>query len=113
MDDITPEVEFQLVVKALRMDTLSKLTYSDGVKFDALVRDVFPTVSFENIDHVTLISALEAACTELKLEVNPRQINKCVELYEQLKQRMGVAIVGPPNSGKTVLRTLLFNVSLR
>ena len=34
-------------------------------------------------------------------------MNKAVELYEQLQQRMGVVIVGPSGSGKTTLFTLL------
>lgn len=38
------------------------------------------------------------------------QIQKCVELYEQLQQRMGVVIVGPPGSGKTTIRRLLKTV---
>lgn len=36
-----------------------------------------------------------------------------MELYEQLQQRMGVALIGPPNSGKTTIRTLLFHVSYK
>ena len=36
-----------------------------------------------------------------------------MELYEQLRQRMGVAIVGPPGSGKSTIRKLLKSVSLK
>lgn len=38
-------------------------------------------------------------------------MRKCYEFYEQLKQRMGVVIVGPPGSGKTTLRLLLKHVN--
>ena len=36
-----------MVVQALRVNTLSKLTFADSKRFDALVRDVFPNVPFE------------------------------------------------------------------
>ncbi|XP_015834463.1 cytoplasmic dynein 2 heavy chain 1 [Tribolium castaneum] len=101
--------ELSLVVKVLRMDTLSKLTFADSVKFDALITDVFKDVLIENMGNEVLVKALEESCRELKLAVNQRQIDKCVEFYEQLKQRMGVAIVGPPSSGKSTVRKLLFN----
>ena len=35
------------------------------------------------------------------------QIHKALELYTQLRQRMGVVIVGPSGSGKTTVWTLL------
>lgn len=35
------------------------------------------------------------------------QIKKTLELYEQLRQRMGVVVVGPSGSGKTILWKLL------
>jgi dynein heavy chain 2 len=44
---------------------------------------------------------------DLGFNVNPNQIKKAIELYEQLQQRMGVVIVGPSGSGKTTLFTLL------
>jgi dynein heavy chain 2 len=103
--------ELSLVVKVLRMDTLSKLTFADSVKFEGLIKDVFKDVVIEDMGNEVLVKALEQSCQELKLAVNKRQIDKCLELYEQLKQRMGVAIVGPPSSGKSSIRNLLFNVS--
>ena len=35
------------------------------------------------------------------------QVKKALELYEQLRQRMGVVIVGPSGSGKSTLWTVL------
>ena len=35
------------------------------------------------------------------------KIKKTLELYEQLRQRMGVVVVGPSGSGKTILWKLL------
>ncbi|RZC33069.1 cytoplasmic dynein 2 heavy chain 1 [Asbolus verrucosus] len=101
--------ELSLVVRVLRMDTLSKLTFSDSVKFEGLIKDVFKDVVIDDMGNEILIKALEESCQELKLTFNKRQIDKCIEFYEQLKQRMGVAIVGPPSSGKSSIRNLLFH----
>lgn len=102
--------ELSLVLKVLRMDTLSKLTFNDSLKFESLAKNIFQDVQLQNLGNEVLVKALEESYSELKLEKNQRQINKCLELYEQLKQRMGVAIIGPPSSGKSSIRNLLFHV---
>ncbi|KAK4887690.1 hypothetical protein RN001_003961 [Aquatica leii] len=107
--NVTYETELQLAVSSLRVDILSKLTYADRIKFDALIQDVFPKTSVENFGEDAFIAALKVTFKSLNLEENSRQIEKCIELQQQLQQRMGVVLVGPPNSGKSTLRTLLFN----
>ena len=89
------------------MNTLSKLTFSDSVRFDALIQDVFKDVAFNNEGYEDLKKAIRESYEQLELKVNENQIRKVVELYEQLQQRMGVVIVGPSGSGKTTLFTLL------
>lgn len=39
--------EMELVVRALRSNTMSRLTLSDCKKFDILIRDVFPKINLE------------------------------------------------------------------
>ena len=99
--------EGEIVVQALRLNTLSKLTFSDSTRFDALIRDVFLDVAFNNEGYEDLKKAIRDSYEELELKINENQIRKVVELYEQLQQRMGVVIVGPSGSGKTTLFTLL------
>lgn len=41
------DAEYTIVVQALRLNTLSKLTFYDSQRFDALVKDVFPDVKFQ------------------------------------------------------------------
>ena len=97
----------EIVVQALRLNTLSKLTFADSVRFDALIRDVFLNVTFNNEGYEDLKNSIRESYADLDLKVNENQIRKVVELYEQLQQRMGVVIVGPSGSGKTTLFTLL------
>ena len=69
-------VEAKLVVQALRINTLSKLTFSDGIRFDALLRDVFPGVEFKDIEYEHLAEALRGICKENHLVVNEGQVTK-------------------------------------
>ncbi|KAI1893942.1 hypothetical protein AGOR_G00128840 [Albula goreensis] len=99
--------ESHIVVQALRLNTMSKLTFADSSRFDALVRDVFPGVDFKDVEYETLSAALEAVFEEARLELIPSQIKKALELFEQLRQRMGVVIVGPSGAGKSTLWRML------
>ncbi|XP_069998938.1 cytoplasmic dynein 2 heavy chain 1 isoform X2 [Penaeus vannamei] len=110
---ISLTVESELVVQALRLNTLSKLTFSDSSRFDDLVKDVFPDVKFRGVGYEDLASILQEVFTEMGLIPNDRQIKKALELYEQLQQRMGVVIVGPSGSGKTTLWQTLRQALLR
>ncbi|XP_055023019.1 cytoplasmic dynein 2 heavy chain 1 [Boleophthalmus pectinirostris] len=99
--------ESSLVVQALRLNTMSKLTFSDSSRFDALVRDVFSGVNFSDVEDQVLMHALEQVYKEARLEVIPSQLKKALELNEQLRQRMGVVIVGPSGAGKSTLWKML------
>ena len=63
------------MVQALRLNTLSKLTFADGKRFDALVRDVFPGVPFRDVDYHALETALREACSENNLVVIESQVH--------------------------------------
>lgn len=47
--NLTPEIESEILIKAVRVNTLSKLTYQDTGKFLALIGDVFPGVQSADI----------------------------------------------------------------
>uniref|UniRef100_H2M4S9 Cytoplasmic dynein 2 heavy chain 1 n=1 Tax=Oryzias latipes TaxID=8090 RepID=H2M4S9_ORYLA len=96
-----------LVVQALRLNTMSKLTFADSSRFDALVKDVFTGVDFTDVEDQILIHALEQVYQEAQLELIPGQLKKALELNEQLRQRMGVVIVGPSGAGKSTLWRML------
>ncbi|XP_047369553.1 cytoplasmic dynein 2 heavy chain 1 isoform X1 [Vespa velutina] len=94
---------------AIKDSTLSKLTEDDAKKFLELLVDVFP-----NTDHtLNEVSNEKKDLREALLELcesgnyTKNIIDQCIQLYDQLKSRTGVAIVGPPGSGKTIIRKLL------
>ena len=50
---------------------------------------------------------LERAAQNMQMTLSLVQMHKIFELYEQLRQRVGVIIVGPPGTGKSTLWHLL------
>ncbi|XP_074038391.1 dynein cytoplasmic heavy chain beethoven [Leptinotarsa decemlineata] len=99
--------EMAMAIQVLKIDTLSKLSFSDSTKFASIIQDVFREVHIDISKDDIMRKCIEESFEEMGLEKNERQINKCMEFYEQLQQRMGVAIVGPPSSGKTTIRQLI------
>ncbi len=89
------EAEAKILVQALRINTLSKLTAGDSKKFTALCEDIWPGLSVQDVSYKDLEAAIQDTLVELKLQVIPSQIRKILQFYEAGNQRMGVVIVGP------------------
>ncbi|KAF5224389.1 Cytoplasmic dynein 2 heavy chain (DYNC2H1) [Trypanosoma cruzi] len=99
--------ECEILIKSLRVNTLSKLTFEDAILFNNLIADVFPGVPIKEIDYTELHPAIVESIKELKLQFVESQVQKILQLYEALKQRMGVVLVGPGGSGKSTLLRVL------
>jgi len=99
--------EASLVIKSLRINTLSKLTFADSKRFNELVRDMFPGVKVDDIAYEELTEKVKETLEEMQLQVLDGQLHKVMQLYESLNQRMGVVIVGPSGSGKSTLLKVL------
>ncbi len=99
--------EAQIVIKSLRINTLSKLTFADFSRFLALIGDVFPGVPSEDVKKVELEAAVREVLRERHLQELEPQINKIIQFNEALTQRMGVVIVGPSGCGKTTMCQVL------
>lgn len=72
---VAPSIESQLVVQALRLNTLSKLTFTDSKRFDSLVQDVFTGVPFKDLQYLELEGALREACQEANLVIIESQVS--------------------------------------
>lgn len=106
-NEVKPSDETEIIVKSARFNTMSKLTFADSKRFDALLKDIFPNVKITDFEYDELKKALSEVFAEHKLIFNKIQLKKTLEIYEQLRQRMGVVVVGPSGSGKSVLWKML------
>lgn len=99
--------EMELAVRALRSNTMSKLNSSDCERFDMLINYVFADTKIEIARNDDLRIAIQQAFVSLNLQLNERQLEKCLQLQEQLDKRMGIVILGPPGCGKTTILAVL------
>uniref|UniRef100_A0AAF5DHG2 Cytoplasmic dynein 2 heavy chain 1 n=1 Tax=Strongyloides stercoralis TaxID=6248 RepID=A0AAF5DHG2_STRER len=99
--------EIDVVIEALSLNTMSKLTYNDSIRFEALLGDVFQKVNITPHQFIHLIEPLKKAAENKGIQLSENQFKKIFELYEQLRQRMGVVIIGPTCSGKSLIWQIL------
>lgn len=99
--------EMELAVRALRSNTMSKLNSTDCDRFDMLISYVFAEAKITTDCNDNLRISLQQAFLSLNLQLNDRQLEKCLQLHEQLEKRMGVVILGPPGSGKSTIIAVL------
>jgi dynein heavy chain 2 len=102
-------IEYEILIKAVRVNTLSKLTYVDTIKFLSLINDVFPGIKSDDITGGELEEAIRIIMKEkpFYLVEDDMQIKKMIQLKESLDQRMGCVIVGPSGCGKSSLWRVL------
>ena len=95
------------MIKAIRINTLSKLTFTDMRKFKHLLGDIFPGVESKDISYDLIQSHIPAVLAEMNLSYNDAQVSKVLQFYESTQQRMGVVLVGPSGCGKTTIWKVL------
>ncbi|OMJ92391.1 hypothetical protein SteCoe_4833 [Stentor coeruleus] len=104
---MTPAREAIILIKAIRINTLPKLTYADLQKFSPLVNDIFIGSTVEDIRYDDLEQAIRKTLEEQKLEYSENQVSKILQFYESTMQRMGVVLVGPSGCGKSTIWKVL------
>jgi dynein heavy chain 2 len=96
-----------ILLKAVRMNTLSKLTFADSRRFQDLCSDLFPGVNVKDIEYKELEQAIRESLTEMRLSHIEAQISKMLQFHEACTQRMGVGLVGPSGCGKSTIWKVL------
>lgn len=106
---LSPEEEREVLIKAIRVNTLSKLTYEDSQRFLGLMADVFPGARSEDVRSAQLEAAIREvmASKAFGLEFDEGQLRKMLQLKEALDQRIGCLVVGPSGCGKSTLWRVL------
>ena len=102
-ENVDAKVESEILIKALRINTISKLTFNDLLKFNVLVEDVFPGINIKDIIYEEVSKAIRKVFEEEKFDVQSNQLNKILQFYEATKQRIGTVLVGPSGCGKTTI----------
>ncbi|KAF1791084.1 P-loop containing nucleoside triphosphate hydrolase [Phytophthora cactorum] len=112
---MTTAEETEILIKAVRINTLSKLTFVDSTRFLALIGDVFPGVESADLAGGALGDAIRDVMTSKPffLQVDDLQIRKMLQLKESLDQRMGCVVVGPSGSGKSTVWQVLQQALIR
>ncbi|RLN86865.1 hypothetical protein BBJ28_00018703, partial [Nothophytophthora sp. Chile5] len=112
---LTSAQETELLIKAVRINTLSKLTFVDSTRFLALIGDVFPGVESADLSGGALGDAIREVMTSKPffLQTDELQVRKMLQLKESLDQRMGCVVVGPSGSGKSTVWQVLQQALVR
>ncbi|XP_011502016.1 PREDICTED: cytoplasmic dynein 2 heavy chain 1 [Ceratosolen solmsi marchali] len=111
LDEVT---ENSRLLAGIHIATRPKLVGKDVPNFLSLLNDIFPAIDLPSKAIIKgnedLQSILNDTCQSQNL--NESLISRCIQLNDQLKNRSGVAIVGPPGCGKSlIIRTLADSLS--
>ena len=102
--------EVQVVVQSLRQQIKSKLVEEDEGIFDDLIQKIFKMRDDGSISDPVMLHLQETLLNGMEkssLTRDPYEVQKALELDEQLKSRLGVVILGESGVGKTTIWQML------
>jgi dynein heavy chain len=69
--------------------------------FENIISDLFPGVERPVIDYGALMTQMVESCKTRNLEPTENFLAKIIQLYDTIKVRHGLMIVGPTGGGKS------------
>ncbi|KAM6459278.1 dynein axonemal heavy chain 14 [Liasis olivaceus] len=99
--------ETLITIGILKEVNLPKLIAEDVPIFEDIITDLFTGMEVPKVNPKRLESAISLAIQHLSLQPWENQIEKVIQLYNQIMARVGVMLVGPTGGGKTTIRTIL------
>ncbi|KAG5468030.1 hypothetical protein LSCM4_01117 [Leishmania orientalis] len=99
--------EESVLMRALRDMNAPKFIAQDEPLFKGLMGDLFPGLDPTRVPQENLAKASTNVLKGRGFQINPKQIDKVVQLYETMQTRHTSMVVGPTGGGKsTVIDTL-------
>jgi dynein heavy chain len=101
------ENESSLIIRAIRDCTFPKFTSEDIPLFDNIMMDLFPTEQRMRLDYGNIELGIEKAAKLNNLVLAAGFKEKIIQLYETIRVRHGLMVVGEPFSGKSSIMNTL------
>lgn len=97
----------------MQFSTEPKLIKTDLPLFRGLVSDLFPGLELQEIRYGLLEAAIDIEFVIKKLQFNPKQKEKVLQLYEAKIARHGVMLIGKSGGSKTTVYEILCGAMIR
>ena len=103
-----PELSEDVVlIRSLRDSNLPKFLSEDIGLFRGILQDLFPGITVADKDSEQLSGMVRNVMQQRNLEVIDAFVTRVCQLYETMKIRHGVMLVGPTGGGKTACYEVL------
>jgi dynein heavy chain len=90
-----------VLIRSLRDSNLPKFLQQDVGLFTGILDDLFPGVDVIEEDYGLFVKTMKEIMKERDLEVVDAFVARIIQLYQTMKIRHGVMLVGPTGGGKT------------
>jgi dynein heavy chain len=101
------ETEDMLILRAIKDVNLPKFLADDIPLFEGIIGDLFPGAEYSRQTYQRLRTKLSQVFKQHNHQEEPQFITKIIQLYDMIKCRHGLMLVGPAYSGKTTAYKLL------
>ncbi|KAJ3415371.1 Dynein heavy chain 6, axonemal, partial [Chytridiales sp. JEL 0842] len=102
-----------VLIRSLRDSNLPKFLAEDVGLFLGILQDLFPGISMVEKDFALLNDTVKEVLAERNLEIVDSLIGRIGQLYETMRIRHGVMLVGPTGGGKTTCYEVLRDANTR